>query len=531
MVKHHKVAVRPREGVGINPLKKLLEKRDNASSELEGILRDAETGEDRETLTDEQESRATELLDEIKAFDVEIEKVSAEVRTQKMLAEARKAAGTAVSTDVQVVDEPMVYGGGSENSYYLDKIAIAQNDSTDVRHQRARERQLRWSDQVEREVADRSEFGKVAERQLREIYRKSPEREVVAIMAEIRERGRTAREIKDGTELRAVGTGGGTTASSAGGGAAAFVTPVFGHPYVPYREYGRAFADACFKGDLPDTGMAIYKPYVSGPASVAQFTELNPGTEVDPAAGLLTAALVIFEGHVTLSQAVIDRTSPDYRFDVMCEDQLHRNYDPKFDAYVLARALAGATPQPWTGKTGSFELVASTLPGSGGFSGQVSLAKANMRKLEGTVLNATHLFLDPSRWEFIAAWADAQGRPVVVPDYNGPFNALGNSGDGDAGIEGYTGARFAGLPVYTDANIPTTGGTLNQDQALVGALQEVEVYEGNAINRVLPQTLATNLETILQRYSYGTVLVNYPGAVTTINGTGMSAITSASYVG
>lgn len=110
----------------------------------------------------------------------------------------------------------------------------------------------------------------------------------------------------------------------------------------------------------------------------------------------------------------------------------------------------------------------------------------------------------------------------MVPDYGGPFNALGNSGDGDAGIEGYTGTRFNGLPVFTDANIPTTT-TANLDQALVGDLVEVEVYEGNPINRVLPQTLASNLETILQRYSYGTVLVNYAGAVTAINGSDMSA--------
>jgi len=510
----------------LNPLKALLAKRDSAGQELEGILRDPETGEERESLSDEQESRSTELLGEIKELDSEIERVSAEVRNQKMIVEARKLVTGGVAADVSVEDEPMVYGPGSPNSFYADFITLDRRTAIDPRYRGAQERMLKWSDQVEREIASATAFGKDAERQLREIYRDSSVEFTHNVMAEVRQRGKLARELKDGVESRAVTTGGGATASAAGGGAASFVTPIFATPYIPYREYGRAFADQCFKAPLPDYGMAIYKPQVTGPAGVAQFTEAGVVTEVDPSAGYAVATLAIFAGEVTLSQVVLDRMAPDYRFDVMCEDQLKRDYDPKFDKYVLAQALANATSQAWTGNGGVFTLTppSGSLPGSGGFYGQVSKAKAAMRKLIGTVLNPTHLFLDPARYEFIAAWSDAQGRPVVVPDYAGPFNALANSGNGDAGIEGYTGTRFNGLPVFTDANLPTTGGTLNYDQALIGCLAEVEVYEGNAINRVLPQTLATNLETILQRYSYATVLVNYNGAVTSINGSGMSAI-------
>lgn len=513
----------------INPLEKLLEKRSTASQELEGILRDPESGEERESLTEDQETRSRELLDEIKAFDAEIEKHTVQQRKQNMLAEARSLVAGSVSVDARVKDEPMVYGidergVGSEHSYYLDKITISQTDPYDVRHQLARERQLRWSDQVEREIANDTPFGRDAVKQLREQWRKAPEGESKRLIAEVRERGRTAREIKDGVvsgaEARAIQSGGGPTVSATSG-ASSFITPVFGRPYVPYREYGRAFADACFHAPLPDSGLAIYKPAQTGPAGVAEQTESNivssGVTEVDPTVGYIVATLSIFAGQVTLSQVVIDRTSPDYRFDLMCEDALHRDYDPKFDAYVIAQALANATSQSYTG---TFSL--TKVSGTGGFQGQVGLAKSNMRTLEGTVLNPTALFLSPARGEYITGWADANGRPVVVPDDAGPWNAVANSGDGDLGIEGYTGFRFSGLRTYTDANIPTTGGTANLDQAIVGALNEVEVYEGSPINRVLPQTLGGNLETILQRYSYATVLVNYPKAVTTINGTAMT---------
>lgn len=511
----------------MNPLEALLEKRSAAAEELEGILRDPETGVSRESLTDEQETRSEALLGEIDEFDVEIRKQTEIQEKQNMLARARGLVTRSASVDAQVVEEKMVYGPESRNSFYLDMITLDRKSAIDPRHRAAQERMLQWSDQVEREVAEGSEFGKVAERQLREIYRDGSVEFTHAVMTEVRERGKLARELKDGVESRAILSGGGTTASAAGGGAAAFVTPVFGTPYIPYREYGRAFADQCAKGDLPDYGLAIYKPQVTGPGGVSQLTEGNAVTEVDPAAGLQVATLVEFAGQVTLSQLVLDRMAPDYRFDVMCEKQMAIDYAPKFDKYVLAQSLANATSQGWTGNSGKFELTppSGSLPGSGGFYGQVSLAKANMRKLVGTVLNPSCLFLDPARYEYIAAWSDVNGRPVIVPDYAGPFNAVGNSGDGDAGIEGYTGTRFNGLPVYTDANIPTTGGTLNQDQALVSDLNEVEVYEGNPVNRVLPQTLASSIEVILQRYSYATVFINYAAAVTTINGTGMSAIT------
>jgi hypothetical protein len=487
------------------------------------------------TVTDAEDARCNALLTDLGQLEERIKEEKEFRGKHDRLAEARaELRGGSVSTHdgvrVSVKGEPMVYGNGAPNSHYADMITLTRRSVVDPGYIAAQQRMFQWSNQVEHEVADGSKFGQVAERQLREVYRNENPAQAQQVMMEVRSRGAVAGDLK--AESRAIQTGGGTTASAAGGGAAAFVTPIFGKPYIPYREYGRAFADVCFKGDLPDYGLAIYKPVVTGPAGVSQQTEAQIAsggvTEVDPSAGYQVATLVIFSGQVTLTQAVLDRMAPDYRFDVMCEDQLKRDYDPKFDKYVLAQALANATSQNWPGKNPGFELVASTLPGSGGFYGQVGMAKATMRKLVGTVLNPSTLFMDPARYEYIAAWSDVNGRPVVVPDYAGPYNAMANSGDGDAGIEGYTGTRMNGLPVFTDANIPTTGGTAALDQALVSDLQEVEVYEGNAINRVLPQTLASNMETILQRYSYATVLVNYNAAVTSINGTGMSAIT---YVG
>jgi hypothetical protein len=507
-------------------------------AELAGIAAIAKS--ESRSITPQETAHSRELLSDLDALEARLKAETAIDAQQTMLAEARVRAGLTGSTsDARVTSENMVYGPNSEASYYRDLITL-DHGYGDPRFGAALQRRAEWGSQVEREVADGSDFGRRAEKQIRgTVLRdlKVPEHEARAIVREVRDRGRVASYDKGGSPgmegRTGISSGGGATAS-ASGGAASFISPVFGTPYIPYREYGRAFADQCATGDMPDYGLAIYKPQITGPAGVGNDTDANIATngvtEVDPTAGYEVASLTIFEGQVTLTQAVIDRMAPDYRFDAMCEDQLHRDYDPKFDVYALTRALSGATSQSWTGNSNAFELVAHTLPGSGGFYGAVSQAKANMRKLVGTVLNATHLFMDPALYEFIAAWADAQGHPVMVPNYAGPFNALANSGDGDAGVEGATGTRFNGLNVFTDANIPTTNGTLAYYQAIVGCLNEVETYESAPVNRVLPQTNATKLQVILQRYSYAAVFVNYAAAVTAINGTGFTSA-SLAYTG
>ena len=131
--------------------------------------------------------------------------------------------------------------------------------------------------------------------------------------------------------------------------------------------------------------------------------------------------------------------------------------------------------------------------------------------------------MDPARWEAIASWGDVNGRPIVVADPNGPFNAAaGGSATGDVGIEGPTGFRFNNLPAVTDHNLPTTGGTANQDQVIVADTTQTWVYEGDIVHRVLPQTLGGNLQVIFQQYSYAAVLQRYNAAVTKINGTALT---------
>jgi hypothetical protein len=526
----------------------LVTRRDGAEAEFRKIVDGLrkEDGEDRDPDTKEA-ARCEELRTEIDGTDETLSGLRKEMKTirrrvkeeeqrakdAKAIAESRERIQSVDGlSGLQVTEsEGMVYGvrpdgERSPNSFYMDLVLRCKALFGGEYDQGASKRLTEWAHQVEVEAAQRSKFGLAAVKQLRETIRTEDQSATKARMDEFEARGRTAMELKPELRATATGTDGGASAT-APGESSAFVTPVFKPgDYAPWREYGRAFADACQKEQLPPYGMYIYIPHVTAGAEVTGGTESSGSTTVAdlaPTAGYLSGALKTFSGQVIVSQQLLDRAGPGFSFDRLIFDQLMRNYALNFDVYVLEAALASAGTLNYKGASGGvFELTKKEA--SGGFYGQVAKAKAEIRTTAGTVLNPTHLFVRPTRWEFMAAFADTTGRTLVVPNYAGPFNAAaGGSSNGDEGIEGATGYRFAGLPVFTDQNIPDQGTTTN-DQAIVGALNEVWVFEGAITPRTIPQTRANTLQVILQQYSYGTAIKRYNEGVFAINGEGMKAV-------
>lgn len=461
-------------------------------------------------LTEEESAKRAELRSVVEQLDGRIDEVTAEETRAAALEAQRASLHTANTQSVEVVSEPTTYGPGSPNSYFAD---LARSYSPAWRgHFDAVARLQRASHEASVEmVSGKSEKRTKIEAILREEFR-GDDGSAERMIREHRERGRAGR-----AETRA---GMDTTTGSGG----SFATPLyFVSEYAPYRQPGRPFIDQCNKQELPDYGMTVYLPHVTGPAGVASQASQNTAVqETDPTAGYLSANLTTEAGQVTLSQQLLDRAGPNFRFDVMVFDQLNRAYAPVVDAFAITTALAGAGTIAYTDSTGFHLNVAN---GVGGFTSKVAGGKSAIRKAAGTVMPSTHIFLAEDRWEYIEAWGDGQGRPVVVPGYAGVYNAVAaGAAQGDAPVvEGFTGYKLAGLPVFTDLSIPVPG--TGNDQAIVANLDEVYVYEGEPVTRVLPQTLGGDLSVILQMYSYIAEIVRYPLAVQSIQGTGMSAIT------
>jgi len=468
----------------VQTVKEILEARDAKVAELTELGTELEG---REDITDEDTARVESLTAEIDELEELGVKADAKERRSVAIEAARSRIMVPVGDGV-VRSEPRQYGEGSENSYFAD-VGRASSMLWHG-HDDAVRRLQSYSHELAVEAKDGSSEGKRARKAVGEANRS--------------ENGMQARQAMADLEQRA---GMDTTAASGG----SFVTPeYFVQNYAAYRQFGRVFADAANKQDLPPYGMTIFIPAVSGPAGVSAQVGQNQGiTEVDPTAGYLSTNLTTNAGQVIISQQLLDRAGPNFSFDVMVFDQLTRAYNLTLDAYVLAQALASA---------GSVSCTTTALTGTGSQFSKVGQAKAAIADTAGTVLPATHAFYHPTNWEWAAAQVDTTGRPLVVPAYASPYNAAYAGSDGTPQFEGPNGYKVGGLPVYEDANIPASGGN---NQIVVAHMPEVWFWEGDLVPRVIPQTYAQNLSVLLQVYAYVGAIVRYPNAVQRINGSGI----------
>ena len=154
-----------------------------------------------------------------------------------------------------------------------------------------------------------------------------------------------------------------------------------------------------------------------------------------------------------------------------------------------------------------------------GLYGRLGQAKADIANT--LFLPATHCFMTPTRWEWLAQSVDTTQRPLVVPSYQGPFNAQILGTDGVV-VEGAVGRRISGLDTYEDANIPQNVNGA-QDIVLVGRFEENTLYESPMVTRVLPQTYGNQLSVLLQVYGYiAFTAARYPNANSVITGSGLT---------
>ncbi|MFV1005257.1 hypothetical protein, partial [Klebsiella pneumoniae] len=84
---------------------------------------------------------------------------------------------------------------------------------------------------------------------------------------------------------------------------------------------------------------------------------------------------------------------------------------------------------------------------------------------------ADKIVMHPRRWGFFAAALDSQNRPLL-PVSGAGFNVMGTGNESGYGFVGMT----HGLPVYTDANIPTNFHT-DEDAIIVTASRVVHLWE------------------------------------------------------
>jgi len=316
-----------------------------------------------------------------------------------------------------------------------------------------------------------------------------------------------------------------STTTGAGG---EFVPPLFDtKDWIEFLRAARALADCQNNQPLPDGTMGITLPKVTGGTAVASQNSQNTGVEdQDLSTAFVTFPVVTKAGQQKLSLQLLERSPIDFSRVVM--QDLGRAYAQVVDVAVATGNGVGSGNYDINGgtdvtgilNTEGINIISWTQshPGIPGLYGQIGQAKADVAN---TIFQpATHCFMTPTRWEWLASQFDANQRPLVVPTYQGPFNAAILNTDG-AVAEGAVGRKISGLDTFEDANLPTTVGT-DQDVILIGKFDENYLYESPQVFRVLPQTYGNQLEVLLQVYGYmAFTAARYPTANAVITGTGL----------
>ena len=290
--------------------------------------------------------------------------------------------------------------------------------------------------------------------------------------------------------------------------------------YAKASRNGRVFADQCNGQPLPDVGMSIILPRLTvGLSAGSQVTESTALTTSDPTEVDLTVPVRTIGGYSPVSRQAIERAA--YSDTILFEDLVAR-YWAQLDTQAINGAGTSGTFLGLLNTSGISTSTASTATISGVWPKIADLIQQINVAVGGLGYTADKIVMHPRRWGFFEAALDTNGRPLIVPSGNA-YNAMGTDSNNapDYGLVG----QMHGLPVYTDANIPTTlGSGTNQDPIIVMASRVVHLFERSSdpVTLSFEQQAGTSLQVQLIAYGYAAFTAGrYPAASGTVNGVGL----------
>jgi HK97 family phage major capsid protein len=287
---------------------------------------------------------------------------------------------------------------------------------------------------------------------------------------------------------------------------------------------GRPFANSVMHMELPDQGMSFVIPRgTTGASAAVQATQNTAVSSTDQVFTDLTIPVATVAGQQDVSRQSLERGAPG------TDQIIYNDIAGAYGVAVDVQALSG---------TGTGGQVLGTLATSGINQATAYTAAATPQtlytKLAGQLnaiettrfLAPTVIYMAPRRWNWLLTQFDTQNRPLVVPNANGPMNALGTFTSPQDTPSVTPVGTMLGLPVITDASIPLSVGTGPEDQIIVARREDLILWEdGDGMPRQLrfEQTLGANLTVKLVAYGYIAFTAGrYPTAVGVVGGNSAS---------
>jgi len=496
------------KGRPIEPLPlgaQLRRRRPTGSDEARTQGRRAED-ERRRQLEAEAEQRADEwvagVLREADAADERAERV-AEAHDMARLGVNTRVAGPSTQlrgSTISVGDEPMVYGPGSDFSWFRDRYLDATYGMGAALPPRTpgdsigevRQRLLRH------------------QRQMQHLATRGGDKHRALIRSYFRELNRPyhltpSDHSRD--DWRNLAFGELRDSSTGSGSLGPFVPPVFLlELFEIFRTAASPVASQARQADLPATGMQVNIPLLTAGVSVsAQGSENADIALSSPTADYATADIVTLSGGVLVSQQYLDRVGPGVTGDEIIVAQQAREAATALDSLAVTAVLANATT-----------ITNSGSPSVAALFADVGKASAAIATTEGTRLHPSHVMMPSANAEWFMTQTDSTGRPIWLPS---PAATLARVGQANTRSEGYSGFDIAGKMTFADDNLPNTGASPTYSTVLVGDLPNgLLVMTGTPIVDVMPEYEPATLTALIRWRVYCALQVLFPAAFQQITG-------------
>lgn len=332
----------------------------------------------------------------------------------------------------------------------------------------------------------------------------------------LEQRGITLRDL-EGRALSSTSTAGGD-----------FLPPLyFGDLYAEFKRAKRVTANLVRNLPLAAQGNTITIPRITAGGSAAAQTADNQNVaNVDPTTDLVTASVCTVAGYVDLSRQIVERSEPG--LDQLVLEDLLRSYNKNVNSYVVNGSGSSGQPYGILNQSGINTITytdgSPTVPEI-----YPKLFDAVRQVTEAVFEESTCFIMTARRWAWFASFVDSTGRPVVLMNNNGPFNAQGIANPANSSfVDNMVPAGWlAGMPVFIDETLPKTNGTgTNQDVIITGALKEDILWEDPAGPRSFQFEGVTSQTAAIRTMVFGYMAFTagrYPKANSVISGTGMTA--------
>lgn len=286
--------------------------------------------------------------------------------------------------------------------------------------------------------------------------------------------------------------------------------------YAPATAALRPFADVCNKHDLPPSGMTVNISRITTATGVAlQATEGAAVSEQDIDDTLLTENVQTAAGQQTVSRQALERGT--LTEDVVMED-LFRRYATTLDSTLINQATTGLSA---VAQATTYTDADPTAPELWPFLFQAQ------SKLETALLAQavpSHFVMHPRRWNWLTAQVSSTWPFLGSASRPAQTGGLALTNEYGAGVRGILGN---GMLVVVDANVPTgLGAGTNQDEIYCVATDECHLWEDpNAPVFIrAEQAKAANLQVLLVLYGFFSYsLRRYTNGAGKIGGTGLIA--------